>query len=403
MTPPPAPLLPDCIVTAPTVRPAPVMALAAAACVWPTTFGTAICAGPLETTRLTGEPLATFVPAGGLSLMTLPEATVLLDCIVTAPTVRPAPVMALAAAACVWPTTFGTAICAGPLETTRLTGEPLATFVPAGGLSLMTLPAATVLLDCIVTAPTVRPAPVMALAAAACVWPTTFGTAICAGPLETTRLTGEPLATFVPAGGLSLMTLPEATVLLDCIVTAPTVRPAPVRALAAAACVWPTTFGTAICAGPLETTRLTGEPLATFVPAGGLSLMTLPAATVLLDCIVTAPTVRPAPVMALVAAACVWPTTFGTAICAGPLETTRLTGEPLATFVPAGGLSLMTLPAATVLLDCIVTAPTVRPAPVMALAAAACVWPTTFGTATLGPGEDGSCTSAWVAPRTTRE
>src|SRR5437764_919309 len=172
----------------------------------------------------------------------------------------------------------------------------------------MTLPAATVLLDCIVTAPTVRPAPVMALAAAACVWPTTFGTAICAGPLETTRLTGEPLATFVPAGGLSLMTLPEATVLLDCIVTAPTVRPAPVMALVAAACVWPTTFGTAICAGPLETTRLTGEPLATFVPAGGLSLMTLPAATVLLDCIVNAPTVRPAPAMALAGAACVWPT-----------------------------------------------------------------------------------------------
>src|SRR5881227_2415806 len=348
MTLPEATVLLDCIVTAPTVRPAPVMALAAAACVWPTTFGTAICAGPLETTRLTGEPLATIVPAGGLSLMTLPAATVLLDCIVTAPTVRPAPVMALVAAACVWPTTFGTAICAGPLETTRLTAEPLATLVPAGGLSLMTLPAATVLLDCIVTAPTVRPAPVMALVAAACVWPTTFGTAIRAGPLETARLTGEPLAPSVPACGLSLMTLPEATVLLACIVTAPTVRPAPVMALVAAACVWPTTFGTAICAGPLETTRLTGEPLATFVPAGGLSLMTLPEATVLLDCIVTAPTVRPAPVMALVAAACVWPTTFGTAICAGPLETTRLTAEPLATLVPAVGLSLMTLPAATV-------------------------------------------------------
>src|SRR5947207_776693 len=208
----------------------------------------------------------------------------------------------------------------------------------------MTLPAATVLLDCIVTAPTVRPAPVMALVAAACVWPTTFGTAICAGPLETTRLTGEPLATFVPAGGLSLMTLPEATVLLDCIVTAPTVRPAPVMALAAAACVWPTTFGTAICAGPLETTRLTGEPLATFVPAGGLSLMTLPAATVLLDCIVTAPTVRPAPVMALVAAACVWPTTFGTAICAGRQGVAKGTGEQLATRVPADGMTLRTLP-----------------------------------------------------------
>src|SRR5437660_6750840 len=113
----------------------------------------------------------------------------------------------------------------------------------------MTLPAATVLLDCIVTVPTVRPAPVMALVAAACAWPTTFGTGTGAGggaPLETTKLTAEPLATIVPAVGLSLMTLPEATVLLDCCVTAPMVRPAPVMALVAAACIWPTTFGNAI-------------------------------------------------------------------------------------------------------------------------------------------------------------
>src|SRR5205085_6230512 len=114
----------------------------------------------------------------------------------------------------------------------------------------------------------------------------------------------------------------------------------------------------AICAGPLETTRLTAEPLATLVPAVGLSLMTLPAATVLLDCIVTVPRVRPAPVMALVAAACVWPTTFGTATCAGPLETTRLTAEPVATFMPAGVLSLITPPAASVLPDFREPAPT---------------------------------------------
>src|SRR5947207_400921 len=131
--------------------------------------------------------------------------------------------------------------------------------------------------------------------------------------------------------------------------------------------------------------------------------MTLPAATVLLDCCVTAPTVRPAPVRALVAAACVWPTTFGTGTCVGPLETTRLTAEPLATLVPAVGLSLMTLPAATVLLDCIVTAPRVRPALVMALVAAACIWPTTFGTSTVGGGGDPICTSACVWPSTTRE
>src|SRR2546423_2395910 len=83
--------------------------------------------------------------------------------------------------------------------------------------------------------------------------------------LETTRLTGEPLATFVPAGGLSLMTLPAATVLLDCIVTAPTVRPAPAEALTAALHALANTLCPPILAGPLETTRLTGEPLATFV------------------------------------------------------------------------------------------------------------------------------------------
>src|SRR5439155_5657892 len=38
-------------------------------------------------------------------------------------------------------------------------------------------------------------------------------------PLETTRLTAEALATLVPAAGLSLITLPEATVVLDCCVT----------------------------------------------------------------------------------------------------------------------------------------------------------------------------------------
>jgi len=39
--------------------------------------------------------------------------------------------------------------------------------------------------------------------------------AACAGPLETTRFTVEPCATLLPGAGLSLMTLPEGTVLLD--------------------------------------------------------------------------------------------------------------------------------------------------------------------------------------------
>ena len=88
-----------------------------------------------------------------------------------------------------------------------------------------------------------------------------------------------------------------------------------------------------------------------------------------------------------------------------PVETTRLTAEPRTTSAPAAGLSLMTLPEATVLLDWCATAPLVRPAPVIALVAVACVWPTTFGTGTVGGGvpPDPICTSAWVVPLTTRE
>src|SRR5207302_9802604 len=109
------------------------MALVAAISVSPTTFGTATGAGagaPLETTRLTAEPFATLVPAAGLSPITLPEATVVLDCCVTVPTVRPAVVMALVAAACVWPTTFGTGTGGGgvaPDQTTRSTAERVMT------------------------------------------------------------------------------------------------------------------------------------------------------------------------------------------------------------------------------------------------------------------------------------
>src|SRR5437588_11965802 len=157
---------------------------------------------------------------------------------------------------------------------------------------------------------------------------------------------------------------------------------------------------------PVETTRLTAEPRTTSAPAAGLSLITLPEATVVLDCCVTVPLVRPAPVMALVAAACVWPTTFGTGTGGGggpPVETTRLTAKPLATLVPAAGLWQITLPGATVVIDCIVTVPRVRPALMMALVAAACIWPTTFGTSTVGGGGDPICTSAWVWPITTRE
>ena len=133
----------------------------------------------------------------------------LLEAVVTVPSTNPAPVMAVVAAACVSPTTFGTDTFAGPLETTMFTAEPTFTLVPAVGLSLITFPAATVLLVALVTVPSTRPAPLIAMVAAACVSPTTFGTDTCAGPLEITRFTAEPILTPVPAVGLWLITLPE--------------------------------------------------------------------------------------------------------------------------------------------------------------------------------------------------
>ena len=45
------------------------------------------------------------------------------------------------------------------------------------------------------------------------------------------------------------MTEPDGTVVLDAVVTVPTVRPAVVIALDAAVCVRPTTFGGATCGG----------------------------------------------------------------------------------------------------------------------------------------------------------
>ena len=56
-----------------------------------------------------------------------------------------------------------------------------------------------------------------------------------------------------------------------------------------------------------------------------------------LDAVVTVPTVRPAVVIADVAAACVRPTTFGTATCGGPDEMTKATALPTFTCVAAVG------------------------------------------------------------------
>src|SRR5215470_12433386 len=158
--------------------------------------------------------------------MTDPAGTVVLDDVVTVPTVNPASVIAVDAAPCVRPTTFGTATWGGPDDTTNATALPTTICVPAVGFSLITDPDGTVVLDDVVTVPTVNPAFVIAVEAAACVRPTTFGTATCGGPDDTTSATALPTTICVPAVGFSLMTDPEGTVVLEAVVTVPTINPA---------------------------------------------------------------------------------------------------------------------------------------------------------------------------------
>src|SRR2546426_1822831 len=135
---------------------------------------------------------------------------------------------------------------------------------------------------------------------------------------------------------------------------------------------------------PCESTNATALPGVTFEKAAGVVLMTLPSATVVLLSLVVPPAVRPEPVSTAVAAACDRPATFGTAMRGGPDETCNDTALPGATPLPPIGSCAMTWPAGTLLVTTC-TGPTVRPAVVIAVSAAARNRPTTLGTtATFG-------------------
>src|SRR6185295_10291727 len=108
--------------------------------------------------------------------------------------------------------------------------------------------------------------------------------------------------------------------------------------------------------------------------------MTVPAGTIVDDASVTVPSVRFPDVIAVVAAACVRPTTLGTVMSDGPDDTVSAIAEPGATAVPAAGVELMTMPAGTVALDATVTVPRIRPVLVIATVACACDRPVTSGT-----------------------
>ena len=88
---------------------------------------------PANDDGATADPDVTELFATGFWLMTTPVATVVLDCVVIGPTVSVAVVIAVCAAACVSPTTFGTVTGGGPEDTTSATADPGATELFATG------------------------------------------------------------------------------------------------------------------------------------------------------------------------------------------------------------------------------------------------------------------------------
>src|SRR3954466_15595011 len=133
------------------------------------------------------------------------------------------------------------------------------------------------------------------------------------------------------------MTLPAGTVMLDAVVMVPTTSCAPVIAVVAAACVNPTTAGALTCGRPVDKVSAIALPTTTSAPAAGDWLMTLPDGTVMLEAVVSVPTTSCAPVIAVVAAACVNPTTAGALTCGRPVDTASDTLVPGFTSVPAAG------------------------------------------------------------------
>jgi hypothetical protein len=129
-----------------------------------------------------------------------------------------------------------------------LIADPGLTGIPAAGFVLLTPWAGTALLLAVVTLPTTKPAFLNVASAASSVKPTTSGTVICAdmlaGPLDTSKFTGAPELTRVPAAGFALLTLPTGVLALLAVVTVPMAKPASRNIFSAAACVEPITFGT---------------------------------------------------------------------------------------------------------------------------------------------------------------
>src|SRR5205807_371341 len=95
----------------------------------------------------------------------------------------------------------------------------------------------------------------------------------------------------VPPDGLWLITLPFGTVEEFCEVVL-TASPARWSVERAEDSDWPVTSGTVAIGLPVETNRVTRDPMSTDAPVGGSVLVTWPAAIVSDDSLITLPTFR---------------------------------------------------------------------------------------------------------------
>jgi len=154
----------------------------------------------------------------------------------------------------------------------------------------------------------------------------TSGTWTCSTPLDSSRITVEPLSRVVPDGGLVRIAFPDGIV-SDASRRSSISKPASVSRLRAWLRDSPPTVGICAVAGPLDTVSVTVEPLSAFVPAAGSVLITVPSGRSLELCRLVC-VANPSRCSAVVAAAWSAPTTSGTATCAGPLFLSRSRKAP---------------------------------------------------------------------------
>ena len=95
------------------------------------------------------------------------------------------------------------------------------------------------------------------------------------GPLETVMVTVEPFDAWVPPSGLWSETMPSGVESEGALVDE-TANPACSSVVLASSSDIPTTFGTATCLAPRETSRTISVPSTTCSPAGGSCEMTFP-------------------------------------------------------------------------------------------------------------------------------